>query len=83
MVLLADPSASDKAKAPIAAQRAAGICGRILTPGGVPFLVDAADALGVSGQVILGLLGPYDLRHDAADAAERVLERHRSAATIQ
>nr|UMO78430.1 hypothetical protein [Pandoravirus belohorizontensis] len=78
--LLADMTAPDEVKALIAAQRIAQRCGNVLTPDDVPYLVDAADALGIDGEIALQLLGPYDLCRHAVDTAAQVLERHRSMA---
>ncbi|AVK75333.1 hypothetical protein pqer_cds_911 [Pandoravirus quercus] len=79
-VLLADMLVPDEVKALIAAQRVSRICGRVLEPGDMPFLIDAADALGVPGEITLELLGPYGLCRHAADAAVPVLERHHARA---
>nr|UDO47704.1 hypothetical protein [Pandoravirus massiliensis] len=78
--LLADMTAPDEVKALIAAQRIAQRCGSALTPDDVPYLIDAADALGIDGEIALQLLGPYDLCRHAVDTAAQVLERHRSMA---
>ncbi|BCU02805.1 hypothetical protein [Pandoravirus japonicus] len=78
--LLADMTAPDEVKALIAAQRVAQRCGNVLTPDDVPYLVDAAEALGIDGEIVLQLLGPYDLCRHAVDTAAQVLERHRSMA---
>ncbi|AGO83015.1 hypothetical protein pdul_cds_810 [Pandoravirus dulcis] len=79
-VLLADMTAPVEVKALIAAQRIAQRCGNVLTPDDVSYLVDAANALGLDGEILLQLLGPYDLCRHAVDAAAQVLERHRSMA---
>nr|UMO80072.1 hypothetical protein [Pandoravirus aubagnensis] len=79
-VLLSNMTAPDEVKALIAAQRVAQTCGRAMTPDDMPYLVDAADALGLQGDLTLELLGPFQLCHDATDAAVRVLERHRAMA---
>ncbi|AGO85298.1 hypothetical protein psal_cds_1082 [Pandoravirus salinus] len=74
--LLADLRAPQEVKALVAAQRVTKMCGRVLTPDDMPHLVDAADALGVPGEVTLELLGPYGLCSHAAEAAAPVLERY-------
>lgn len=83
MALLRDMTAPDEVKALVAAQRVAQRCGRSLVPEDMPYLVDAADALGLDGDLTLQLLGPYDLCREAADVAARVLERHHAMATTE
>lgn len=81
--LLRDMTAPDEVKALVAAQRVAQRCGRSLVPEDMPYLVDAADALGLDGDLTLQLLGPYDLCREAADAAARILERHHAMAAAE
>jgi hypothetical protein len=73
---LTDLHAPPDVKALVAAQRVARMCGSVLTPDDVPSLVDAANALGIPGELTLKLLGPYDLCRDLVDAAVPILERY-------